>query len=123
MAVQAELMVKRVDLVLNRFSRDSQLLYNGRVVVTPRNGWIARQLSRLFRELGLRDVTVTPFAANIPFAVLDQFGLRKTVERAAKVGIISADEASVWWRRLEKADRDGHFFCATLTLYVKGRKP
>lgn len=88
-----------------------------------RNGWIGRQLPGLFRDLGLTDVSVTPMATNLPFAVLDHFGLRRTAEQAAEAGIVSPAEAADWWRYLEQADQAGRFVCTALTLYVRGRKP
>jgi ubiquinone/menaquinone biosynthesis C-methylase UbiE len=87
------------------------------------NGWIGRQLPRLFRCAGLADVTVSPVTviAERP-AEIGTFGIRAHAERARAAGAVSAAEAETWLRSLEEASRAGHFFAAATAFVVSGRK-
>jgi ubiquinone/menaquinone biosynthesis C-methylase UbiE len=88
------------------------------------NGWIGRQLPRLFRCAGLTDVTVSPVTVVTERpAESGTFGIRDHAERARVAGAVSAAEAATWLRSLEEASRAGHFFAAATAFVVSGREP
>jgi SAM-dependent methyltransferase len=85
-------------------------------------GWMGRQLFRLFRTSGLADITVVPHVALIPFALYQRV-VGGTLERAAEAGALSAADLATWWHALEHAEQEGIFFAANLGFIVSGRKP
>jgi ubiquinone/menaquinone biosynthesis C-methylase UbiE len=85
------------------------------------NGWMGRQLPRLFRNAGLVDVMVVPMTApvtNLSFiraAYLDK--ARKT---AVEASVVTEKEASEWMSELDDLNKAGQFF-SSLTIYcVRG---
>lgn len=87
--------------------------------------WIGRQLFRLFREAGLREVRVVPhalcFAGAAGFAVYRRLN-RGTIDRAVQAGQLSASEAAAWWAGLERAGEAETFFSAVMGFIAAGRK-
>jgi ubiquinone/menaquinone biosynthesis C-methylase UbiE len=89
------------------------------------NGWMGRQLLRLFKEAHLTDIAV--FAEN--FMMTDDpladhlFRLREMTKRAQTAGVVSETEANQWVEQLEQAQQAGQFFFATTVFFVSGRKP
>ncbi|HEX2690815.1 MAG TPA: methyltransferase domain-containing protein [Kofleriaceae bacterium] len=90
------------------------------------NPWMARQLFRLFKQVGLTEVRVVPqvTVATSPnyFPVYRRL-VAGSLDRAAEVGQIDASDLARWWELLERADRDGVFFTVMLGAVVSGRKP
>jgi SAM-dependent methyltransferase len=92
------------------------------------NGWIGRQLPRLFRRAGLEEVTVTPWTyIGTHFSRTDPHGGSSALQRAAAsaeaAGEVTAEEAAGWLDQLEEASRAGSFFHAMLLFIVSSRKP
>jgi hypothetical protein len=88
------------------------------------NGWIGRQLPRLFRSAGLTGVTVSPFTVTTERpADIGSFDPRGHAERALAAAVVSAAEAATWVRSLEEASRAGRFFAAVTAFIVSGRVP
>jgi SAM-dependent methyltransferase len=85
----------------------------------PRNGWIGRQLPRLFHEAQLIDIHINTAVYTLTdYAVAMQLiRLPETVELAQTVGVVSASEAALWLGALEKADQEGYFFCCFDVLF------
>ncbi|OLF09605.1 methyltransferase domain-containing protein [Actinophytocola xanthii] len=84
------------------------------------NNWSGRQLARRFRDLGLRDVRVTPLTALLPF----EFFHRSLSGRLASAQAggdlrMSAGELRAWWRPLARAADENRFF-GSLTGFVLG---
>jgi len=86
------------------------------------NGWIGRRLPGLFRDNGLRDVSVMarsllvsewdpatePAAIGPPFFVV--------LPQAQERGVVTKHEADRWYAELEKLARENRFF-ASLTMF------
>lgn len=75
------------------------------------NGWMGRQLFRLFHECGLTNVRVAP----IPFTMADYrfadqlVDFHVAVERAVQAKVISTEEGASWLESLVKSARAGCF--------------
>jgi ubiquinone/menaquinone biosynthesis C-methylase UbiE len=87
--------------------------------------WIGRQLFRLFREAGLREVRVVPHA--LCFSGAAGFGVYRrlnqgTIDQAVQAGQLSASEAAAWWTGLERAGEAETFFSAVIGFIAAGRK-
>ena len=88
------------------------------------NGWIGRQLPRLFQKSGLADVSIKPVTMIVnDYALADPiFGLSECAERAAEKGIITKEERKRWLESREDARREDCFFSAVTVFVVCGRK-
>lgn len=88
------------------------------------NGWIGRQLPGLFRELGLKSVTVAPLTLCLTsYAHWNEvFQIGATVQRAQQANVVSAQEAERWLQQLREADAQGQFFLALTLFLVAGQK-
>jgi len=86
------------------------------------NGWMGRQLYRLFQNAGLVDVQVLPMTC--PIADLDFIRaayLDKAQRIAVEASVVTEQEASGWMAELVDLNRAGQFF-STLTMYcARGR--
>jgi ubiquinone/menaquinone biosynthesis C-methylase UbiE len=92
------------------------------------NGWIGRQLPRLFKQAGLVDIAISPqiltqtdFSRGI--AGLNSFPLADNLTQAVASGVVSAQEADTWVRQLQEASEAGQFFSAVFVVMASGRKP
>lgn len=90
-----------------------------------RNGWMGRQLHRLFKEQGLADIHVDP--AIVTATTFEHaealWGLRLNASRARDAGVITGEQMVGWLHDLEAADQASLFFAAQLGFVVSGRKP
>jgi ubiquinone/menaquinone biosynthesis C-methylase UbiE len=84
-----------------------------------RNGWIGRQLWKLFQETRVINVEVRAKCINLrSFEVADSLlDLRLVLEHAVAENLLSRLTATQWIHDLLDRDAEGHFF-ATLTLYI-----
>jgi ubiquinone/menaquinone biosynthesis C-methylase UbiE len=89
------------------------------------NGWIGRQLPRLFRQAGLTDLVVSPTTVTETdlSRCVGVFDFYEIAGHAREAGVVSAAEAAAWLAHLEEASRAGHFFAALTSFVVSGRKP
>jgi len=88
------------------------------------NGFAGRQLYRLFRQAGLKDVTceiVSGYFRDYKL-VRFMFMLDDVEPAAVKAGIISEEELGLWRSSLEKAADGGYFFCSESMVLAVGRK-
>lgn len=89
-----------------------------------RNGWVGRQLPRLFKESGLTNVTVITGAFVLTdYTLADRlWGLDRNAARAREVGIISMNECATWIESLQQAARAECFFGTASGFGVCGLK-
>jgi ubiquinone/menaquinone biosynthesis C-methylase UbiE len=87
------------------------------------NGWIGRQLPRLFKQSGL-DVYIAPAAMILPSydSANLLFGLEKLVNRMQTKGLISQENATQWLNELKLLDSQGLFLASVTGFIVKGKK-
>jgi ubiquinone/menaquinone biosynthesis C-methylase UbiE len=89
-----------------------------------RNGWLGRQLPRLFKEAKLSGIAV--FADTLMFtdyAVAEPlFRLHEAVQHAQEAGVLTSAEGSEWEAQLESVSQAGKFFAAMTFFCVSGRK-
>jgi hypothetical protein len=87
-----------------------------------KNGWIGRSLPRLFREAGMTDITVSFRTLSITYDFLELL-LGGHVARAVSSGILSENEADLWWTDLGRANAEGWFVYGLTAFIVSGCKP
>ena len=82
-----------------------------------RNGWMGRQLSSLFKEMGLCKIKVVPYVYfTSDYFIADKlFLFTKAAEHAMEVGLISKEEMYDWLNTLYCKKED---FFASLTLFI-----
>jgi ubiquinone/menaquinone biosynthesis C-methylase UbiE len=88
------------------------------------NGYAGRQLYRLFRQAGLKDVRceiISGYFTNYEL-VRFMFMLDEVEPAALKAGAISNEELIRWRASLETAARGGYFFCTESMVLTVGRK-
>jgi len=86
------------------------------------NGWIGRQLPRLFRQAGLTDISVSP-VVNLGEPGMFQAMLRSHVERLCADNVLTASQASDWWHALDRQVADGHFLAGAVIFVVAATRP
>lgn len=86
-----------------------------------KNGWIGRSLPRLFRKHGMAEVSVTYQTITVDLEML-QLLIGGHVAGAVAAGVISGDEANVWWSDLVQSSREGNFLYGFLAFIVAGTK-
>jgi ubiquinone/menaquinone biosynthesis C-methylase UbiE len=86
-----------------------------------KNGWIGRCLPRLFHGVGLVDVAVSFQTISVPYDFL-QMLLGGHVRRAVDSGVLSEQEADLWWTNLAKAEDEGTFLYGFTAFIVTGTK-
>jgi ubiquinone/menaquinone biosynthesis C-methylase UbiE len=88
---------------------------------TIRQGWIGRQLPRLFRNHGLKDVSVdaVPVFVHYSFAELLIGG---HCTRLQTDGVVSPARMQQWWEDLRQADERGDFLLGFTAFVVAGAK-
>jgi ubiquinone/menaquinone biosynthesis C-methylase UbiE len=86
------------------------------------NGWLGRCMPRIFTELSLKEISVTPYVMLLtPGMLLPLLGAA-TTERAVQNGTVSAAEAKTWLAHLDDLQRSGRFFSTMTGYLVAGRK-
>lgn len=90
-----------------------------------RQGWIGRQLYRLFIETGLADVSVSGITfVSTNYALADRlFDIRKSAEKAVVARVIDREAAQAWIDALDVATKAGRFFCAVTGFLAVARRP
>jgi ubiquinone/menaquinone biosynthesis C-methylase UbiE len=87
-----------------------------------KNGWIGRRLSRLLREIGMTDVSVSFRTVTVTYDFL-QLLLGGHIVRAVSVGVLSEHEANLWWTHLARANNQGMFLYGFTGFVACGIKP
>lgn len=90
-----------------------------------RNGWMGRQLPRLFLGAGLADVRVEPrTSTQTDYARwLALFEIETSARRAQEAGLVSAEAVAAWLAQLAQACQEGTFFSTASSFLVSARKP
>lgn len=90
-----------------------------------RNGWIGRQLPRLFKRAGLAEVAVEPMALveTDHARGMAVFELDTYAQRAQDAGLVTAEAVAVWLAQLVQAREEGVFLAGVTGYLVSGRKP
>lgn len=90
-----------------------------------KHGWLGRQLTTLFKQAGLQEVSVAADTMILTDLALAEgiWGLSRHAKIAQKSGVITAKEMDEWMAELETADRQGYFFSAAVGFMASGRKP
>jgi ubiquinone/menaquinone biosynthesis C-methylase UbiE len=88
-------------------------------------GWIGRQLPRLFRQAGLVDIGAVPQTLILTDHALADvvFLLSATAERLRTAGTAADDEVAAWMKELQSADDAQTFFSSLSGFIVRGRVP
>lgn len=85
-------------------------------------GWIGRQLPRLFRTVGLVEVASVPHVVHVPYAMVHAL-LDGLLAQLQEAGRVTAAALTQWWRPLDAAEAAGQWCCGQLGFLVRGRKP
>jgi hypothetical protein len=85
-------------------------------------GWIGRQMPRLFKQAGLSDIRVQGRLMPLDYAFF-QMVFGGILQRAQAAGAVSAEELTRFWSALEQAEQAQHFYAAVGGFIVSGRKP
>jgi hypothetical protein len=83
------------------------------------HGPIGRQLSRLFKEVGLSDVEVVPRVIAPPYPAIREW-ITSNTNRAVEQGVMEEGQARAWLDDLAARDGDGLFFAAFVMFQVTG---
>lgn len=85
-------------------------------------GWIGRQMPGLFRAAGLSTIWVEGRLMPLGYAFF-QVAFRGVLQRAQAAGTVSEEELTHFWKALELAEQEQHFFARVGGFVVSGRKP
>ncbi len=85
-------------------------------------GWMGRQMPRLFRAAGLSNIWVEGRLMPLDYAFF-QMAFRGMLQRAQTAGTVSEEELTRFWKALELAEQEQHFFARVGGFVVSGRKP
>lgn len=86
-----------------------------------RNGWIGRQLPRLFKQQGLEVTAFVPLQVFVHYALAElAFGSHLALLQTN--GTLSGAQAQTWWRYLQDADSQGAFFVSFTTFVIGGTR-
>jgi len=86
-----------------------------------RNGWIGRQLPRLFKEQGLEVLSVDPVQVFVHYVLAELF-LGSHLAELQKSRTLSPAQARRWWECLRQADEHGTLLISFTTFVVVGAK-
>lgn len=84
------------------------------------NGWIGRQLPRLFHQAGLERISVSPVGFVLPdYDAAYVSGLSQAVQAAERTGAAPTTQIEQWLNQLQAAGRAGDFLME-VTVFVAG---
>jgi ubiquinone/menaquinone biosynthesis C-methylase UbiE len=86
-----------------------------------RNGWVGRQLPRLFKEHNLKVLSIDPVQVFVHYAMAELF-LRSHFALLETNGTLSACNAQQWWKYLQHADKRGTLLISFTAFIVVGAK-
>lgn len=89
-----------------------------------KNGYIGRQLYRLFKDQNLADIVIQIFPLFSTEYILTRYMalLDKTEKEAVSAGIITDEELNRWHNNLEMSNKEGTFFSSAIMILIAGRK-
>ncbi len=86
-----------------------------------RNGWIGRQLPRLFKQQHLEVLSLDPVQVFVHYALAELF-LGSHLTLLQTNGTLSAERAKLWWEYLQQADEHGTLLISFTTFIIVGAK-
>lgn len=85
-------------------------------------GWIGRQMPRLFRQAKLSDIRIEGRMMQLDYAFF-QLVFGGILQHAQAAGVVSEEELTRFWNALEQAGQEQSFFAGAGGFVVSGRKP
>ena len=85
-------------------------------------GWMGRQLPRLFRHAGLTGVSLTA-AVILSDLTIARMLFRRPADRLCEQGILTRGQARQWWSQLNQRAADGRLIIGATAFLVTGIKP
>lgn len=85
-------------------------------------GWMGRQMPRLFKQAGLSVIRVEGRLMPLDYAFF-QMVFGGILQRAEAAGVVSTKELTSFWNALKQAEQEQHFFARVGGFVVSGRKP
>jgi SAM-dependent methyltransferase len=86
-----------------------------------RNGWIGRQLRRMFLDAGMTEVVVATQQIFISFEFLGLL-IGGHLTSAQRDGKLDAADVKRWWNDLREANAKGRFLAGLTAFIVSGKK-
>lgn len=85
-------------------------------------GWMGRQMPRLFRAAGLSALRVEGRLMPLDYAFF-QMAFRGILQRAQVAGAVSEEDLARFWQELSQAEQEQRFFARVGGFVVSGKKP
>lgn len=85
------------------------------------NGWIGRQLPRLFKQQHLEVLSFDPVQVFLHYA-LAELGFGSHLTQLQANGTLSPGQARQWWEYLQHADKHGTLLVSFTTFIIAGAK-
>jgi ubiquinone/menaquinone biosynthesis C-methylase UbiE len=98
-------------------TRDVVLTYSDSI----RNGWVGRQLPRLFRERQLEVRSIDPVQVFVHYALAELF-LGSHLVALQTNGALRPDQAEPWWEHLRRSDAAGTLLVSFTAFVVVGAR-
>jgi hypothetical protein len=86
-----------------------------------RNGWIGRQLPRLFKEQRLNVLSLDPVQVFVHYAMFELF-LGSHLALLQENGTLSGSRAQHWWEYLQHAHERGTLMISFTAFIILGAK-
>lgn len=89
-----------------------------------RHGWIGRQLPRIFKEVGLKNISVSADSLLINDLSLAEkiYGFKRHSLTGLQQKFFTQQEIEELFKKLDEAERNGQFFCSAQGFMVTGSK-
>lgn len=85
-------------------------------------GWMGRQLPRLFRSAGLIDVSVTA-SVILSDLTIARMLFRRPTDRLRAQGILTTEQVEQWWSQLSQQAAESQFVTGTMAFLATATKP
>jgi ubiquinone/menaquinone biosynthesis C-methylase UbiE len=84
-------------------------------------GWMGRQMPRLFKQAGLSNIHIDGRLMPLDYAFF-QVAFDGILRRAQAAGAVSEEELARFWNALKQAEQEQHFFARVGGFVVSGHK-
>src|SRR5882757_6779211 len=85
------------------------------------DGWIGRQLPRLYREAGFSDVSAVPYPVSSDYDLF-MFTMRRPLAQLVHDRVLTARDVVHWLREFEELHRAGHYLGGSVGYLVTETK-
>lgn len=85
-------------------------------------GWMGRQMPRLFKQAGLRDIRIEGRLMPLDYTFF-RLAFHGILQRAQEADALSEEELTRFWHALEQAEQEQLFFARVGGFIVSGQKP